>query len=348
MSILRSSVLFLLTFLGCLLVLELYVSSAEIDLSYHELNPVIGKKMLPNKRIVMLKEGFYLGQTNEYGYLGPAYPKEKPDSVFRIALMGNSYAEGFQLWEKYHFSRILERELSARTGKTVQLLNFGSGNLNFHDMYIYYRNWAKEFNPDLVLYVVKSENMKERTSYFIPSPYFYLDPDSALQVNYDFTGKSVYQTYDRFSFLMENSVLVKMSQNAYKLAQKGRAPQILFDKLYDSYAASKQKKDELEKDPEAEIKDLKLTAVTEAIFDEMSAEGKTLFVCRDAAPAFPEELLRARGIPMVFVNDTLHDLKAAGIDPYLWKSTGRKGHWNYEGNEAVGHFLAEKLAPLVP
>ena len=352
MNIFKSASTFFLVFALCLGGLELFLQTAEVELPYHALSPKLGKSMLPDKRIVMLKEGFYLGETNAYGYIGKEYPPERKPGTFRVALMGNSYAEGFQLFERYHYARILEQELSRRTGREVEVLNFGLGNANFHDMYLNYRNFASEFQPDLVLYVVKSENMKERNSYFIPSPYFYLDSDSLL-IDYSFTDKGTYQNYQRLKPLMEHSSLFKMVQNAYKLSAKGRAPKILFDKFYTVLVqeteeqGSQDEDNAFEKDPEVRTKPVVLTEITEKIFSEIARGPQAIIVARDQAPAFPEATVQAAGIPIIFPNDTLDDLKARGIDPYYWKATNRKGHWNHEGHAAIGHFLADKIEPYV-
>ena len=343
MSILKSTSIFALTFFLSLVGIELFLQTAEIDLSYHELHPRLGKKIQPDKRIIMIKEGLYLGRSNEYGYLGPGYAPEKPEGVFRVALMGDSYAEGFQLFEPYHFRAILERELRARTGKEVEVLNFGSGNFNFHDMYIYYQNFARDFDPDLVLYVVKPESFKERDNYFIPSPYFKLAGDS-LSIDYSFTERGAFQLYNRFDFLFENSSFLKMAQNTYKLASKGRAPVIIFDKFYKAIYYTEENKT----DPEEIVETPEITPVTETIFREIAtSEPETIFLYRKRYGDDLKAYIAGMGIESIDLNDTLDVLKAQGIHPRYWEATGKKGHWNHTGHAAIGEYLAGKLAPRV-
>ena len=90
-----------------LLLLELFYQLVEIQLPYHELSEQIGKKMIPNKRINYFKEGFYIGKSNEYGYLGNSYPPSRTNKSIRIALLGDSFTEGFHVFEDHHFGLIL-------------------------------------------------------------------------------------------------------------------------------------------------------------------------------------------------------------------------------------------------
>ncbi|MEM7658723.1 MAG: hypothetical protein AAF399_21545 [Bacteroidota bacterium] len=343
MSVIKSVATFSIVFLLSLLGIEGYLQLSEIDLSYHELNPDLGKKIQPDKRIIMLKEGFYLGRSNELGYLGPAYPRQKADpNTFRIALMGDSYAEGFQLMDRFHFRTLLENQLTARTGKNVEVLNFGSGNFNFHDMHLAYRNFASEFEPDYVLYLVRPKSFEERNSHFIPSPYFYLENDS-LSINYDFREKGVFQTYNRFDFLFENSAFLKMAQNCYKLASKGRAPQIIFDKFYKMFHYSEAKDIDLE-DIDEEVD---LTPVTLKVLEEIEASDKSMLMFRKKYPDNIAQYLDEHELPFVQLGDTLEVLRAAGNHPRYWKATKKKGHWNHDGHQAVATYLTKILTPVV-
>ncbi|MDX1906051.1 MAG: hypothetical protein SF053_03390 [Bacteroidia bacterium] len=331
---------FTLTFLG----IEAYLQVTEIDIAYHELDARNGKKLQKDRRIVMLKEGFYLGRSNAYGYLGHPYPPEKPEGVFRIALMGDSYAEGFQVFEKDHYFRILEEELRRITGKEVQVLNFGSGDFNFQDMYRYYLNFAAEYNPDLVLYALEPERFRDRPAYFIPSPYFYLEGDS-LKINYEFTEKPAFQNYNRFKWLMETSSTVKMALNAYKMVSKGHAPRIIFDKFYFMLNPVREK-DPLDPSDDV-IKEIEISPITQRIINDLGQDERVYLLGRNQfSPSLLQNLENA-GLPLIHADDTLKVMVAARRDPHYWKATSKRGHWNHEAHETLGHYLAHRIAPLI-
>ena len=345
MSILKSASIFFLFFLITLGGIEVYLQLSEIDLSYHQLSPELGKSLQPDKRIIMLKEGFYLGKSNEYGYLGPAYAPEKDPNVFRIALMGDSYAEGFQLMDQYHFRTILEEELADRSGKKIEVLNFGSGNYNFHDMHLAYKNMAEAYQPDLVLYLVEPKRFVDRENSFIPSPYFYTEGEE-LRINYDFRERNLFKTYDQFSFIFENSSFLKMAQNCYKMVQQGRAPGIIFDKFYHMFRYS----ETLDIDLEDKDDVVDITPITDRIIQDIGEGGKSVVLFRKKYPDNLKKTLDQYQIPHMNLADTLDVIRLQGglaNHPRYWKATSKKGHWNHNGHNAVGHYLGHKLLPYV-
>ncbi|MEM7369490.1 MAG: hypothetical protein AAF587_12885 [Bacteroidota bacterium] len=345
MSILKSATIFSLFFMLTLGGIEIYLQLSEIDLSYHRLHPELGKTIQPDTRIIMLKEGFYLGKSNKYGYLGPAYPPEKSPDVFRIALMGDSYAEGFQLADKFHFRTILEKELSERSGKQVEILNFGSGNFNFHDMHLAYKNMAQDYHPDMVLYLLEPKRFIDRANYFIPSPYFYEEGEE-LKINYEFNERGLFKTYNKLAFLLENSSFLKMGQNSYKMVRQGRAPGIIFDKFYRMFRYSKAKDIDLE-----DVDDvIEITSLTERIVEDIAEGPPSVILFRKKYPDNLREMMDSYELPHINLADTLDVMRLkGGLDnhPRYWKATSKKGHWNHEGHKLVGHYLGNQLLPYI-
>ena len=337
-QMIANTALFITAFTAVVILAEIFFQFAEIDLAYHELNPRVGKKVQPDNRIIMLKEGFYLGRSNEYGYIGPAYPPEKESSTFRIALMGDSYTEGFQLFEKFHFRTILESGLNFRSEKTVEVMNFGVGNFNFSDMYVYYTNYAEKFDPDLLIFVLSARDFRDRPN-FIPSPYPYLDGQEVL-INYDFTSGKTYKRYKRFQYLFENSSYVKVMTNVYKLIQRGRLPSIVLGKLYTADAPRKNRVSR--EDRPTRGPNIELSPVSEAILRDLG-ERRVLFVYKERFPDHLDQAIREFGIPVIDLDRTLSELKSRGIDPNYWEATNKQGHWNYEGHRAVGSRLLDEV-----
>jgi hypothetical protein len=336
--------------MSTLLAIELYLQFTEIELSYHELNPKVGKKIQKDKRIIMLKEGFYMGRSNKFGYIGPAYPMEKEENVFRVILMGDSYVEGFQLFEKYHFRKIMEEELNKSSKKEVQVLNFASGGFNFSDMYVYYVNYASMFDPDLVIYVIRPGDLAERTS-FVPAPYFYMDND-ILKINYDFINSGVYKVYQRYRWFFENSSFIKMTNNIYKLTKLGYLPEIVFGKFYASFYSSKKKNPVNKNNERRAIKNVKkkeiiLSEAVKKIFKEMGDSKNAYFVYRARFPDKLNDYIVDSGIKVINLDEMLRGHKKKGGNLNYWKATGKTGHWNHEAHNIIGVYLADKLRPAI-
>ena len=69
---------------------------------------------------------------NEYGYRGPARAPEKPEGVFRIAALGDSFVYGQGVPANDAVSAQLERKLSDQL-PGVEVLNFGVPGYNMEE-----------------------------------------------------------------------------------------------------------------------------------------------------------------------------------------------------------------------
>ena len=68
----------------------------------------------PNSEGWQRSEGEAYIKTNKDGLLGPEHPKPKPASTTRIAVMGDSFTEAFQVPVEKTFWRIMESKLNIR------------------------------------------------------------------------------------------------------------------------------------------------------------------------------------------------------------------------------------------
>jgi len=121
--------LLVLSFVACL-------ASAEIAVRIFDLGPTIRPVFRENFR---LSENSVLGyehvphspdgkdRFNSYGMRGRDTPLRKPEGTFRIAVVGDSIAFGFDVARSRGFGRVLERTLNrdfARSGVSFEVLNF--------------------------------------------------------------------------------------------------------------------------------------------------------------------------------------------------------------------------------
>jgi hypothetical protein len=80
--------------------------------------------------------------------------KEAPSGVYRIAVLGDSFAEAFQIDVKDAFWRVLENELNACKafgGKKVEVLNFGVSGYSTTQELLALRTRVWDFHPDMVI-----------------------------------------------------------------------------------------------------------------------------------------------------------------------------------------------------
>jgi lysophospholipase L1-like esterase len=111
----------------------------------------------PNIRKELPKnfDGLMLGRrvrTNSFGLRGPETSLAKPEGVFRIAVLGDSWAFGWGVGEGEPFPEVLAALLDRRdAGGRVEVLNFSVSAYNTLQELAVLRGKALAFQPDLVL-----------------------------------------------------------------------------------------------------------------------------------------------------------------------------------------------------
>jgi hypothetical protein len=111
-------------------------------------------------------------------------PHEKPAGTVRIAVLGDSYAEAFQVPRDRAFPAILERELGVAapdSSSPVEVLNFGVAGFGTAQELLAFRHHALAFAPDIVLLAVTTGNDIADNSRVLNKletiPYFTLEGD---------------------------------------------------------------------------------------------------------------------------------------------------------------------------
>lgn len=96
---------------------------------------------------------------NADGFRGTRRARAKSDRVYRILLLGDSYAFGQAVNEQDTISARLERTLSRCGDRRVEVLNFGVPGLNIEEILDHYRRFAGQWSHDLVLYVAYKNDL---------------------------------------------------------------------------------------------------------------------------------------------------------------------------------------------
>jgi len=323
---------------GCVF-LELYYQVAEIMLPYHELNPKTGKVMIPSKRITFFEEGFYLGESNKYGYLGHPYPPEKEKGKIRIALLGDSYTEGFFLFEQHHFSQILEKELNqGLSTPKYEVLNFGVGNYIYNDIIILYKNFAEKFNSDILIFSLSVRTLEFEEG-FVPSPVLKITNDS-LWIDYSFTKSNTFKYYNNLHILFENSCLLKSVNNAYKLSKrKDVMGKIILGKIYTAFQHPT-------KEENADDNGDQKYVVNERFIKSLEwLKGKKVyFMFRGTTPPELQTVLKENNITYRSAIPILEEkLGSKGINYKYFDVTSSEGHWNHAAQKVVADELYDMI-----
>lgn len=335
---------FVLTFILSLVVLELFLRSTSISLpSVVTDDARMGRVFRPNAELMVLTEGFCMGKINKYGYTGPAYPPERKNGALRIALVGDSYIEGHYLFEQYYFGRILEEKLSRSIDRDVEVLNFGMAGFDFRRTYICYKERVQPFNPDITLFFIDTGDLLNRDDNLGPRCVM---ADGSLKISFDFARSEQFKRKRKFAFFRRFS-FYPLLQKDYALYKLGHSGDILLGAL-NPFPSKKG-------DGETDAPRLPFPAkdgfleVNRAILESLHSielEGNTriIIVQKRNIPHYYKRMIAGMGLQLIDVSGELEKLMNGGIDPYYWKATNKRGHWNHDAHRAIGNFLAAYLA----
>jgi hypothetical protein len=323
-----------------LLVLEGYLRGTEVILpSYVYDNDVLGRTHKPGALVNEIDEGFYMGRVNDLGYVGPAYSERRQDESLRIALIGDSFVEGYQLFEQYHFRTVLENRLSQQLNRKVKVLNFGIGGIDFRDMFLIFQKSAIRYSPDVVLFFIRKDHLL--TDNVLPTPQAYID---GHDVKFRSVDSPELQLRQRFK-LVRNFALGTLSKEMFEAYYRGNLLAKMFPLVF----------------PKTEVEATRKTLVVESQgsdrFYEMNNKilgvlsharsGKVcevIIVESDRLPGYYDEVISRYGLTTLALFQELD--KYSKMDLQYWKGSGIIGHWNHRANEIVGVYLANQLSSL--
>lgn len=149
---------------------------------------LLGAKHRPGAEGVYREEGRAYVRINRAGMRADRdFSLEKPRGTLRIAVLGDSYPEAFQLPADSTFWAVLQRGLTTcHAGQSVEALNFGVSGYNTLQELLQLRSQVWSYDPDIVLLAFLSGNDVRDHSRGLagyPRPYPVLAGDSVLVDN---------------------------------------------------------------------------------------------------------------------------------------------------------------------
>src|ERR1044071_5818088 len=120
---------------------------------FYEPDASRGYALRPGMQGWYRKEGEAFVRINSDGLRDREHTKEKPPETFRIAVVGDSYAEAFQVAQGAAFWSVMERRLQdcpSLGGRRVEVINFGVSGYGTAQELITLRERVWEYSPDVV------------------------------------------------------------------------------------------------------------------------------------------------------------------------------------------------------
>lgn len=170
------------------------------------------------------KEGAAEIQINSAGFRDREHTFAKPDDVIRVAVLGDSYIEAFQVDQSAMFGTILEKELNRLgfgRGQRVEVLSFGVSGYGTAQELLLLRHHVWLFDPDFVLLAFLPANDLRNNSPALEDqnsrPFFRL-VDGELALDNSFRGQPAYQYAHSSSFELKTNLI-----NSSRILQLARA-----------------------------------------------------------------------------------------------------------------------------
>lgn len=138
-----------------MLVAEIAMRIAGLNFaSPYQPDAFCGSRLTPNVGFWHLSEGRAYVTTNRAGFRDRDHTVAKLPGTFRIAVLGDSFAEALQVPQRAAFWSVMERELAECAelrGKTVEVLNFGVSGYGTTQELQMLRHYVWPYEPDVVL-----------------------------------------------------------------------------------------------------------------------------------------------------------------------------------------------------
>lgn len=131
---------------------------------------------------------------------------EKPDGTRRILLLGDSIAAGFEVERPFVIDSVLEKKLSDKWKKPVEVINAGVRGYSTGQELLYLKNEGRRYAPDIVLYLYCDNDPLDNLTIHHPNrrfgrAYFLIGANGSL----DLKGTPVPRRFDDPKILLSDA-----------------------------------------------------------------------------------------------------------------------------------------------
>jgi lysophospholipase L1-like esterase len=345
-------------------------------------DPITGVSHIPGVKSAAMSDGVSRIEINNDGMRGPDASLAKTPGTYRIALLGDSFIEAFEVPYDSTVGEVLERRLSALRGTPVEVLNFGVGGYGTTQELLTLRHKVWKYSPDLVLLAVTtgndiSDNYRPlKQGEYVP---YFVYRDDSLVLDTTFLSAPGYRSRAawtrRMLTVVQHSRLAQVVNRVRKVKRK--------DDRQERNAGARPEdelglRDEVQLPPatpewkeawrvtegvlrlmgeecRARRTPLAIVTLTRGIQVTPERDKKERFL-RDLGAKdlyYPErriaELGEQEGIPVLNLAPSMAE-EAAKRQVYFhaYRTTPGIGHWNVEGHRAAGERIAAWLAAGAP
>ncbi len=335
-------------------------------------HPVAGARMWPGLKAWYTLEGEGFIEVNSVGFRDREHPKQKPEGVYRIAFLGDSYTEAMQVGFDEIYWNVATRALQdckALSGRKPVPMNFGLSGIGTAQQYEILRHFVAGQEPNLVVLAFVSNDFYNNHPAYGGrdlKPFYLLDESGDLVLDDSFKTSSTFLGRISPSRTLRRSVL--QSSRVLQLVVEVRASMVRRASLRES----QDRRGDLYRPPGTKLL-REAWQITEALIvrmaDELASQGSDflLFTVTSGHQVHPDPAYRidrvSPGADLNYWNARLGKLaERKGIDfvdlipPLLShvEASGEclhgfenavpcGGHWNFRGHRLAGEEIARAI-----
>lgn len=122
-------------------------------ISWSERDSILVWRFTPGRRYWFKKENDHpvTGRINSYGWKDKEWSLQKPAKTYRIAVLGDSCVEAFQVESDQTFLSLTEQQLNKNQDIKVELMNFGRSGFTQSEELLVLKNCVSQFYTDMVV-----------------------------------------------------------------------------------------------------------------------------------------------------------------------------------------------------
>lgn len=201
-------------------------------LSWTEPDSSIGWRFTPTRQYWYFKENDHAitGRINSLGWRDFERTREKPEGAYRVAVMGDSYVEAFQVELESTFVAIAERALNSRIDRPVEVMNLGRSGMTQVEELIVLERDVLALDPDLVVQVFVPRNdiadVNPQTADELTRPFVRVSATGELELDVSFVESSRFRMQRRINAFKQHSALMSLlaeRYNAWRLSRRRAA-----------------------------------------------------------------------------------------------------------------------------
>lgn len=167
------------------------------------------------------------GRLNNFGWRDRDWLVAKPPHTIRVALLGDSFVEAFQVERQHSFQAVAETELATLApAQHFELLNFGRSGFTTSEELLVLQHEVAPFAPDLVVLFFYAENdiddIKRELATSILRPFFLVAEDGSLALDLSFRDDASFKLKQRVNGIKQRSAIISLiSEHVNALFYRG-------------------------------------------------------------------------------------------------------------------------------